>query len=443
MAAPHINIDGSSAVGGGFLPPGTFHLISEDGSDLHGQRAVMLDPVPSNDPNEPLVSFVNWSVTRKAANFTIVLGMTIVVFTALSIQAIFWQQMVLSLHVAYTQLNQAMSVNFAGLATGCVLFIPLAKKYGRRPVYIVSTAIMLATSFWTSRLDSLAELYITNLLQGLAGATNEAIVEITISDLFFVHHRGSMNGLHMAMVMIGSFLTPMAAGAQATRQGWRWPYQTLGIFNAIFFLVFLFLYEETKYVPVLNGQPRAGQDTEGDLSVPADPIHKSAVKSDTKAALSVEPNSLNHELNFSIPMNTWRKRLALWSPSPEPIFPTVFFTGIQYASGVVWLTITANVMALVYPLPPYGFTPEQIGYMSLGPFIGNLIGAFYGGLLGDRSILYFSRRNKGFYEPEMRLYILHLPAIFMAGSLIMFGMTLSRVRLYGLRRLKGFEGLNA
>jgi MFS family permease len=124
-------------------------------------------------------------------------------------------------------------------------------------------------------------------------------------------------------------------------------------------------------------------------------------------------------------------------------FPTVFFTGIQYASGVVWLTITANVMALVYPLPPYGFTPEQIGYMSLGPFIGNLIGAFYGGLLGDRSILYFSRRNKGFYEPEMRLYILHLPAIFMAGSLIMFGMTLSRVRLYGLRRLKGFEGLNA
>jgi MFS family permease len=88
--------------------------------------------------------------------------------------------MVLSLHVAYTQLNQAMSVNFAGLATGCVLFIPLAKKYGRRPVYIVSTAIMLATSFWTSRLDSLAELYITNLLQGLAGATNEAIVEITV-----------------------------------------------------------------------------------------------------------------------------------------------------------------------------------------------------------------------------------------------------------------------
>jgi hypothetical protein len=39
---------------------------------------------------------------------------------------------------------------------------------------------MLATAFWTARIESLAELYITNLLQGLAGATNETIVEITV-----------------------------------------------------------------------------------------------------------------------------------------------------------------------------------------------------------------------------------------------------------------------
>ena len=55
------------------LPPGTFKLIQgnrhwilyerghtdsqsiDDDSDLRGQRAVMLDPIPSNDPNEPLV----------------------------------------------------------------------------------------------------------------------------------------------------------------------------------------------------------------------------------------------------------------------------------------------------------------------------------------------------------------------------------------------------
>lgn len=88
--------------------------------------------------------------------------------------------MVVDLNVTYAELNNAMSVNFVGLALGCVFFIPLAKKFGRRPVYLVSTALMLATSFWTAELRSLSELYVANLLQGLAGATNEAIAQITV-----------------------------------------------------------------------------------------------------------------------------------------------------------------------------------------------------------------------------------------------------------------------
>lgn len=89
------------------------------------------------------------------------------------------------LHLTFKQLNRAMSVNYVGLSTGCVFFIPLAKKFGRRPVYIVSTALMLATAFWMSEMETLTELYITNLLQGLAGATNESIVQITVRELIF------------------------------------------------------------------------------------------------------------------------------------------------------------------------------------------------------------------------------------------------------------------
>ena len=91
--------------------------------------------------------------------------------------------MALDMDVTLTDLNKASSVNFVGLATGCILFIPFAKKYGRRPVYIVSVTLMLATSFWLSQMTSLTELYVANLLQGLAGATNEAIAEVTVSVL--------------------------------------------------------------------------------------------------------------------------------------------------------------------------------------------------------------------------------------------------------------------
>ncbi|KAG2417994.1 hypothetical protein HFD88_001094 [Aspergillus terreus] len=413
-------------------PPGTFLLIREDEAEVSGRdRVVMLSPVPSKDPNEPL----NWSTPRKTVNFTLVLAVTCLIFTALSIQPIFWQLMVVDLQVSYTQLNQVMSVMFVGLAMGCVFFIPLAKKYGRRPIYLVSTALMLVTSFWTSELKSLTELYIANLLQGLAGATNEAIVQITIADLFFVHHRGSMNALYMTMMMIGSFLTPMAAGTQATTEGWRWSYRTLGICNAILFLLFIVLYEETKYSTVIEGV-RTGSIDE----TPVVDGLKDESKSTMKAADQPETVSAsNHEVDSTIPMQTWRHRLRLLSYTPEPIwpyfyrpfqvlltFPAVLCCGLQYACGVVWLTILSNVISRVFPMPPYHFTPAQIGYMSLGPFVGNLIGSFYGGFLGDWSILFFSRRNQGYYEPEMRLYILHLPALALCGGLIMFGVTVDR-----------------
>ncbi|KAL3457555.1 MFS transporter [Aspergillus heterothallicus] len=417
------------------LPPGTFLLIEDENEDNRQSRHVLLNPVPSSDPNEPL----NWSTARKACNYTLVLAVTALIFTALTIQSIFWQLMVVDLGVTYTELNRAMSVNFVGLAMGCVLFIPLAKKFGRRPIYLVSTALMLVTSFWSAKLTSLEELYATNLLQGLAGATNESIVQITIADLFFVHHRGGMNALYMTMVMSGSFLTPMAAGAQATRHGWRSSYQTLGICNTILFGLFLCFYEETKYAPIISGI--SSPDPGDTIKVAVNDI-KADLKPDIERPTSRPETNLTvsqHELDHTIPLKSWKQRLAFVTYTPETIwpyyyrpfitlatFPAVFFCALQYAFGVAWLTILSTVVALVFPMPPYLFTPEQVGYMSVGPFIGNLIGVVYGGFIGDRSILFFARRNKGYYEPEMRLYILHIPALALAGGLIMFGATIAK-----------------
>lgn len=231
----------------------------------------------------------------------------------------------------------------------------------------------------------------------------------------------------------------MAAGTQATSQDWRWSYRTMGIVNAVIFVLFIFLYEETKYTPRLDGVNPSGCRNAGP-AIPVDNIDK-GTSADVKEHQE-QPSTIDHELDVDIAMNSWSKRMALWTPTSEPIwpyfyrplpalflFPTVLFTGLQYASGVVWLTILSNVVSIVFPGPPYHFTPEQVGFMSVGPFIGNTIGSLYGGFLGDRSILHFSRRNRGYYEPEMRLYILHAPALFMCGGILMFGVTIAKVCL--------------
>lgn len=233
----------------------------------------------------------------------------------------------------------------------------------------------------------------------------------------------------------------MGAGTQATREGWRASYRTLGIVNAVLFGLFVFFYEETKYTPLVKGVS-SSQGAEGQN------VSVNDIKSDQQPDIKCSPSrqesesalAHHHELDNTIPLKPWRQRLALVTYTAEPIwpyfhrpfvvlttFPAVLFCALQYALGVVWLTILSSVLGLVFPLPPYNFTPEQIGFMSVGPFVGNLLGSIYGGFLGDRSILFFAKRNKGYYEPEMRLYILHLPALTLAGGLIMFGTTVSRV----------------
>lgn len=98
----------------------------------------------------------------------------------MTMQMVFWQQMTVELDMTYDELNAGVSFNVVGLALGCLCIIPFTKKYGRRSTYILSTAVMAATSWWSSRLRTVPEMYFTNLLYGLAGSTNETIAEMTV-----------------------------------------------------------------------------------------------------------------------------------------------------------------------------------------------------------------------------------------------------------------------
>lgn len=139
-------------------------------------------------------------------------------------------------------------------------------------------------------------------------------------------------------------------------------------------------------------------------------------------------------------MRTYSQRLRFVTPTDENLFhvftgplkvffslPAVSYTGVQYGFALCWLAAMMSVQAITMPYPPYNFTPNQIGMLSLAPFIGTLIGTAYGGPFCDWSIVRWARRNQGFYEPEMRIYNQHLPTISMAAGILTFGLTLSKV----------------
>lgn len=81
----------------------------------------------------------------------------------------------------------------------------------------------------------------------------------------------------------------------------------------------------------------------------------------------------------------------------------------------------------MFSAPPYNFNPQQLGYLFVSVFVGSLFGGLYGGALVDWAVVWFTRRNGGLYEPEMRLYLLPLPALSMSAGLAVFGVTADRV----------------
>ncbi|KAF9890351.1 hypothetical protein FE257_006017 [Aspergillus nanangensis] len=410
-------------------PPGTVFLTENDGS--RGNNLV-LHPTPTSDPNDPL----NWSSARKTINFLPVLAMTALVFTQLTIPTTFWQLWVVDLDCEYTDLTTALALMFVGTSTGCFFFIPFAIKYGRRPVYIVSVAFLAGMAIWSARMNSLLELFASQLIGGLASATNETIAQMTIADLFFVHQRGTVSGLYMAMVMIGNFLGPIIAGAMARTGDWRLCYYTLFGVNSALLVYFICLYEESKYTPHLQGHTHASAHSQ---EKPGEEEEEDEVTGQGEKAVSQPTMTQETHIDTSLPLLPWSQRLRLITKTDENLlkcayepfimlvkFPAVLYTAVEYSFSLCWITMIISTTSSTFPRPPYNFSPLGVGNMSLGPFIGCILGAVYGGYLGDRLIVCLSRRNNGCYEPEMRLHLLHLPAVCMGGGVLIYGVTLAR-----------------
>ncbi|KAJ5106399.1 hypothetical protein N7456_003074 [Penicillium angulare] len=411
-----------------FWAPGTVAL-----EDVHRTRdQLVLFPTPSSDPNDPL----NWSTARKALNFTLVSFFVLWTFVQLDIGFTAWGPMETELGFSVDILNAGAAVNYGGLGIGCFFFIPLVHKYGRRPIYIFSVALQLASCIWQAEIYSVGGFIGANLISGLGGAISEIIVQITVADLFFVHQHATMNGWFVIFQSAGAFLGPVASGYIVDSQGWRWMWWWCVIFFGVTLVCVLFLFEESKYVPVLEGQVLNPQsDTRTDSFKDS----KAPNQADDDAEVS-HPGVLASQprINPNIKPKTYWQRMpwvtvsseSMWPHFTQPIvtlftFPAVTYAAITYGSTLAWFAIMTSLQASYMLLPPYNFDAIGIGLMNLPPFIGAMIGFPVGGWLSDKSILWLSKKNNGIYEPEMRLWLALPVAIFGPASLLMFGLGLA------------------
>ncbi|KAM0329246.1 hypothetical protein ACHAQA_004548 [Verticillium albo-atrum] len=380
---------------------------------------------------------VNWSALRKGVNFSLALFYVLLTFVLIDIQFVAYSQYVDDLSMTERVYTIALALNFGGLAVGCVLFIPFVHKFGRRPIYLMSIIIQLATGIWQAVLNTNGELMASNLVMCLGAAVSETIVQITIVDLFFINQYATMNGLFLLMQFGGAYLGPVAAGYIIDSQGWRWMWWWCSIFFGLLLVLFIFFFEETAYMPTDDGQlvrhatssAASADKTDGDESTKQAPPIEAVAESQQSNRWEGTPKPL-------------RKRLALFTPTPLSIgrhfyqpflilvtFPAVAYTAITYGALLTWYTVITTASTQFLVEEPYNFSATSLGLLNLAPFVGTLLGTAIVSPLSDWLVVWLARKNRGIYEPEMRLWPAIPGAVLVSAGLGLFVFAMDEVGL--------------
>ncbi|KAF5011312.1 hypothetical protein FDECE_2562 [Fusarium decemcellulare] len=419
------------------LPPGTQRL-----NDLQATH-ILLAPQPSSDPNQPL----NWSSRRKVLHVFILSLYSLMMFAIPCMSIPFWQNFNEELGMSYDTLNNGYAANMAGLSIGCIIFIPIALRIGRRPVYLVTALIMFACGAWQAEIYTVGDMVGMNVVAGIAGAVNEALFQVTVSDIFFVHQRGSVNGIYLIMILIGNYVAPVYGGQVAMSMGWRWACWSCTVAMGVIVLLMFFFLEESKYVPPpLDGHDITAATTPSDnnplnkTTSVAKPNLPSDICNSEESVLAQRSRLV--EVDTSLPMKSYRIRHALWTLDKshtrtvwkdlyEPFqilatFPAVMFAALQYGWSVAMLSILAITQSSLYSLPPYNFSTAGIGNMNIPPLVGAILGTLFGGPFVDYMIVQIAKRRGGIYEPETRLWLFLLPGLSMTIGCLVYGLTISQ-----------------
>ncbi|KAL4984995.1 major facilitator superfamily domain-containing protein [Aspergillus falconensis] len=324
---------------------------------------------PLPEPSGTVAIEDNWSRFRKVVTFAFASLYTLATFVLPDIATVVWVQLNAELGISWSNLNSSFAVNHAGLATDCILIVPFAVTYGRRTIW---QAKMMNTT---------AELLAINAINGFAGVVNETLVQMTIVDIFFGHQCASANAFYNFMFNTGPYLAPVAVDLVLD-------IRYLG-HNS---LLFLFAFEETRYIPTFLGEPgnRANRKS---LSTFPD------AKSGRNARSADEPITAPEPYR----RKSYRERLALITETDNPIWenvkrplvvllssPAVTFTAFEWGCFLSWFSIIATTQSSYFALPPYNYNSSQIGLFNLLPFIGDVIGCVLSGPINDCGVFEFA-----------------------------------------------------
>ncbi|KAF2281389.1 MFS general substrate transporter [Westerdykella ornata] len=417
---------------------------------------IVLIPQPSEDPNDPL----NWSTTKKWIIMAIVAyGATLYASVLAPLLSPALVVIALDFNVGVADITVISGYMLLVTAASGPLICAFSRKYGKRPFLILSSIFGLVGTIVGSAVNSYDGLLAARIIQGGSISAFESLVVSMIGDMFFVHQRGVFMTLIQFILGAASNFSAIIVGPIATNLGWRYLFHILIAFTALETVLLILFVPETQYnrdhrydideladvnLEALAAAEKRHAGTDSSAESPSKGSGSDVVKVETRTST---PPALR-------PKKTFVQELAVFTGtySEDNLFQ-LFIAPFAVCTNmaVLWMVIVTGGltaffvaqsydMAQIFMYPPYNLSAAGVGYLSLGPFIGGLLGSFLmGSTLDPVTVKWCAKRNNGVYEPEYRLLGM-VPSILAGVGLFAFGyMTQNHFSYYATAVVHGMD----
>lgn len=137
--------------------------------------------------------------------------------------------------------------NVLALGVGNIFWVPFMRIIGKRPVYLISLSILVASNIWSFTTSDYKQLLASSILGGFSAAAGQATVPALVTDLFFVHERGMVLMMFHFAMSCGVFLEPLIDSLVVQYYSWRMVCKWMAIAAGATWVLAVFTIHETSY----------------------------------------------------------------------------------------------------------------------------------------------------------------------------------------------------
>jgi MFS family permease len=314
------------------------------------------------------------------------------------------------------------------MGIGNLFAVPLAMAIGRRPVFIITLVLLVASGIGCALAPNLTAHIAFRDLMALAAGPSEALCPLVVQEVHFLHERGRKIAwfVFIENVVCGVFFIVSTYIVEAA--GWRWWYGTFTIINVAVLILSYFLFTETMYdrpEDATQGAVHLDFNDKGEVDKMGD-THR-IIRVTTAHGNVLEPERFGRR--------TWKQDLKLFPVKAKWPVLLVFYKDLLRGLAIpiiLWLLLlngaflglyiitTATFAGVLIP-PPYSWSFQSLGYIFIGQIVSCVIFLPLLGYGNDLMIKTISKLRGGVYQPEYRFFNLIIPSIVAVVCGVMYG----------------------